>query len=106
MLKVPSVYGGRIIKDLATKIGVQYYKFFRSLSLIIFGNTFFPYNRRYFLQQNGIMNKNQTLVSLAIFTALYSQQSMADLRDQCLMGVPHFTGEVVQGDLKYLTRLY
>ncbi len=26
-LKVPSVYGGRIIKDLATKIGVQYYKF-------------------------------------------------------------------------------
>lgn len=26
-LKIPSVYGGRIIKDLATKIGVQYYKF-------------------------------------------------------------------------------
>ena len=26
-LKVPSVYGGRIIKELATKIGVQYYKF-------------------------------------------------------------------------------
>ena len=26
-LKVPSVYGGRIIKNLATKIGVQYYKF-------------------------------------------------------------------------------
>ena len=48
------------------------------------------------------MNKNQTLVSLAIFTALYSQQSMADLRDQCLMGVPHFTGEVVQGDLNTL----
>ena len=48
------------------------------------------------------MNKNQTLVSLAIFTALYSPQSMADLRDQCLMGVPHFTGEVVQGDLNTL----
>lgn len=26
-LKVPSVYGGKIVKNLATKIGVQYYKF-------------------------------------------------------------------------------
>ncbi len=33
-LKVPSFYGGNIFKNLATKIGVLYYKIPRSLSLI------------------------------------------------------------------------
>lgn len=48
------------------------------------------------------MNKNYyTLLSLAVFTALYSAGSFAnveDLRLRCLAGVPQFTGEPVQGD--------
>ena len=46
------------------------------------------------------MNKKYTLISISILTALYSQQSLADLHAQCLLGVPHFTGEVVKGDVK------
>ena len=42
------------------------------------------------------MNKKYTLISISILTALYSQQSLADLHAQCLLGVPHFTGEVVK----------
>ena len=46
-----------------------------------------------------MMNKNTyTLISLSILTALYSDDSMADLAKQCLYGVPHFTGEVVSGN--------
>ena len=48
------------------------------------------------------MNKKHTLISLAILTALYSQQSLADLHEQCLMGVPKFSGEVVTGDVNSL----
>lgn len=48
------------------------------------------------------MKKTYTLLSFAILTALYSQQSAADLRDQCLLGVPKFTGEVVSGDINTL----
>lgn len=48
------------------------------------------------------MNKRYTFISLSILTALYSQSSFADLRDQCLMGVPQFTGEVVTGDVNSL----
>ena len=45
------------------------------------------------------MKKNcYTLISLAILTALYSTQSVADLKTQCLYGVPHFQGEPVKGD--------
>ena len=48
------------------------------------------------------MNKKYTLISISILTALYSQQSLADLHSQCLLGVPHFTGEVVKGDVNNL----
>lgn len=44
------------------------------------------------------MNKKLTLISLSLLTALYTQQSWADLRDQCLMGVPKFSGEVAEGN--------
>ena len=48
------------------------------------------------------MNKKYTLISISILTALYSQQSLADLHAQCLLGVPHFSGEVVKGDVNNL----
>ena len=48
------------------------------------------------------MNKKYTLISISILTALYSQQSLADLHSQCLLGVPHFTGVVVKGDVNNL----
>ena len=48
------------------------------------------------------MNKKHTLISLAILTAFYSQQSLADLHEQCLMGVPKFSGEIVTGDVNSL----
>ena len=48
------------------------------------------------------MNKKHTLISLAILTALYSQQSLADLHEQCLMGMPKFSGEVMTGDVNSL----
>lgn len=44
------------------------------------------------------MKKNLTLTSLAVLTALYSTHATANLYQQCLLGVPHFTGEVLQGD--------
>ncbi|BFU60636.1 LPS-assembly protein LptD [Rodentibacter sp. JRC1] len=44
------------------------------------------------------MNKKYTLISLSILTALYSQMSFADLRLQCLAGVPKFSGEAVSGN--------
>ncbi|OOF55029.1 LPS assembly protein LptD [Rodentibacter genomosp. 2] len=44
------------------------------------------------------MNKKYTLISLSILTALYSQTALADLRSQCLLGVPTFSGEVVSGN--------
>ena len=44
------------------------------------------------------MNKKYTFVSLSILAALYSQTSSADLRAQCLTGVPKFSGEAVRGD--------
>ena len=47
------------------------------------------------------MNKKYTfvsLVSLSMLAALYSQMSSADLRAQCLTGVPKFSGEAVRGD--------
>lgn len=37
-------------------------------------------------------------ISLAIMAACYSQSAMADLTQQCLLGVPHFQGEPVQSD--------
>lgn len=36
-----------------------------------------------------------SILSLAIFAACYSGVAVADLREQCLLGVPHFQGEVV-----------
>ena len=48
------------------------------------------------------MNKKYTLISISILIALYSQQSLADLHSQCLLGVPHFTGEVEKGDVNNL----
>lgn len=45
------------------------------------------------------MKTKYTLISLSIFTALYSQAGFADLREQCLLGVPKFTGEPVQGSI-------
>ncbi|OOF53696.1 LPS assembly protein LptD [Rodentibacter genomosp. 2] len=44
------------------------------------------------------MNKKYTLISLSILTALYSQTTLADLRAQCLVGVPKFSGELVSGN--------
>lgn len=38
------------------------------------------------------------LLSLAVMAACYSQYAHADLQQQCLLGVPHFQGEVVEGD--------
>lgn len=44
------------------------------------------------------MKKPQyNLLALAIF-AVFSQAAQADLKSQCLVGVPHFQGEVVKGD--------
>ncbi len=39
-----------------------------------------------------------TLLSLSVLTAFYSTHSRADLQQQCLIGVPHFSGEVIQDD--------
>lgn len=49
------------------------------------------------------MKKNlYTLLSISILTALYSQSSWGNLQEQCLSGVPHFSGEVTQGNLNEL----
>lgn len=39
-----------------------------------------------------------SLISLAVMSVCYSQYAIADLKSQCLLGVPQFHGEVVQGD--------
>ncbi|MBS9783162.1 MAG: LPS assembly protein LptD [Pasteurella sp.] len=39
-----------------------------------------------------------TLLSLAIITACATQYANADLKTQCRIGVPHFKGQVVQGE--------
>lgn len=45
------------------------------------------------------MKKNYySLISFSIFTALYSTAGFADLQQQCLAGVPQFSGEVVKGN--------
>lgn len=44
------------------------------------------------------MKQRYNLLSLAVVTACYSQIASADLREQCLLGVPHFQGEEVKGD--------
>lgn len=43
-------------------------------------------------------NYQYSLLSLAIFATFYSNNAIADLRQQCLLGVPQFRGEVLQGD--------
>ncbi|MFC0322494.1 LPS assembly protein LptD [Gallibacterium melopsittaci] len=44
------------------------------------------------------MKKYYSFLSLSILSALYSQSGYADLTSQCLLGVPHFSGEVVTTD--------
>lgn len=45
------------------------------------------------------MKKPQyNFLTLAIYSALASQAGWADLRSQCLVGVPQFQGELVEGD--------
>lgn len=44
------------------------------------------------------MKQRYNLLSLAVVAACYSQTATADLREQCLLGVPHFQGEEVKGD--------
>lgn len=39
-----------------------------------------------------------SLLFLAIFASLYPAQTLANLNNQCLKGVPHFAGKVVKGD--------
>ncbi|MGY4676663.1 LPS assembly protein LptD [Pasteurella sp. P03HT] len=49
------------------------------------------------------MKKNSyTFLSVAILSALYSTASRADLKLQCLAGVPHFSGEIVTENLNDL----
>lgn len=44
------------------------------------------------------MKTRYSVLSVAMMTALYAQYVQADLREQCLLGVPHFKGEEVQGE--------
>ncbi|MDG6882364.1 LPS assembly protein LptD [Phocoenobacter uteri] len=39
-----------------------------------------------------------TLLSLAIMTACASQYANADLKTQCRLGIPHFSGQIEQGE--------
>lgn len=39
-----------------------------------------------------------TFLTLSILAALYANQAQADLQQQCLLGVPHFTGQVITAD--------
>lgn len=49
------------------------------------------------------MNKYQySLLSLAVITACYTQTAAANLHDQCLLGVPQFSGEISQNDPTHL----
>ncbi len=43
-------------------------------------------------------NYPYTLLSLAIMTACTTQYAHADLKTQCRIGIPHFKGQVVQGE--------
>ena len=45
------------------------------------------------------MKPRYSLLSLAMMSALYSQYAQADLREQCLLGVPQFHGEAVDGNM-------
>lgn len=45
------------------------------------------------------MKPRYSLLSLAMMSALYSQYAQADLREQCLLGVPQFHGEAVNGNM-------
>lgn len=49
------------------------------------------------------MNKTcYTLISVSILTALYHSPARANLTQQCLLGVPQFQGEIIQGDINNL----
>lgn len=39
-----------------------------------------------------------SIISMAVFSALACQYASADMKAQCLLGVPQFQGEVVKGD--------
>lgn len=43
-----------------------------------------------------------SLLSLSIISIFYSNSLFANLNERCLLGVPHFTGELVEGDFKAL----
>lgn len=43
------------------------------------------------------MKTRYSLLTIAMMTA-FSQYAQADLREQCLLGVPHFQGEEIKGD--------
>lgn len=45
-----------------------------------------------------MMKQRYNLLSLAVMAACYSGYAQADLREQCLLGVPHFHGEEVKGE--------
>ncbi|MBV7388299.1 LPS assembly protein LptD [Pasteurellaceae bacterium TAE3-ERU1] len=46
------------------------------------------------------MKRNQiTLLTVLVCTALYANHAAADLKQQCLLGVPHFEGEKVTGNV-------
>lgn len=42
------------------------------------------------------------LISASIITALYASPALANLTQQCLLGVPQFRGEIVQGNINDL----
>lgn len=44
------------------------------------------------------MKTRYSVLSVAMTAAFYTQYAQADLREQCLLGVPHFQGEEVTGD--------
>lgn len=44
------------------------------------------------------MKQRYSLLSFAVIVACYSNYAVADLKQQCLLGVPQFKGEVVEGD--------
>ena len=44
------------------------------------------------------MKQRYNLLSLAIMAACYSQNASADLKTQCLLGVPQFKGEEIKGE--------
>ncbi|TCP12410.1 LPS-assembly protein [Bisgaardia hudsonensis] len=44
------------------------------------------------------MKNSYSLLFISIFTVLYTSQSIAKLEQQCLLHVPHFTGNIVKTD--------